>query len=322
VDRRGCNGDRRLITHLSDQGGFVVSTEARSVPRGFIVDAHQHFWNPVRVPYPWLGPELAPIDRPFEFDQLAPILARTGVNGTVLVQSADNDQDTDYMLAVAEEHPQILAVVGYVPLDRPDEAARRLEELQNTESFVGVRNLIHNQPDPDYLVTTDVLRGLGRLSATGLSMDIVSVIPRHLEHVPTIAARYPELRLVIDHLSKPPIKRADWEPWRTLISHASRYPNVYAKVSGLYPSVGSCTDWTADDLRPFVDFALELFGSQRLMYGGDWPISVLNGGYDKVWNELSVIFDELSPDDRDNILSRTALEFYRVPSSRVEAVLQ
>lgn len=295
----------------------VVPTALKS----FVIDAHQHFWNPERVSYPWLGPDLAPIDRPIEFDELEPILVRSGVTATVLVQSADNDQDTDYMLAVAAEHPEILAVVGYVPLDHPIEAARRLEQLQDQEPFVGVRNLIHNQPDPDYLVQPEVLRGLGLLEAAGLSMDIVSVLPRHLEHVPTIAARYPGLRLVIDHLSKPPIKEAHWEPWKTLITRAAQYPNVYAKLSGLYPNIDGPSDWTAADVAPFVDFALEIFGSGRLMYGGDWPISVLYGGYDKVWRELSSIFGVLSLDDRTNILNRTALEFYRIPPKRVSAVL-
>lgn len=285
-----------------------------------VIDAHQHLWNPEQVPYPWLGPQLAPINRPIEFDELAPILTRNGIAGTVLVQSADNDEDTDYMLAVAADHAEILAVVGYVPLDRPDRAAERLHELRTHEAVVGIRNLIHNQPDPDWLVRPDVDLGLGVLESADVSMDIVSVLPRHLEHVPTVAERHPALRLVIDHLSKPPIKTSDWEPWKTLITRAARHPNVYAKLSGLYPAKGDPEDWTGADVEPYVQFALEIFGPSRLMYGGDWPISILNGGYDKVWRELSQIFGQLSDAERAAILSDTAIEFYRIPESRLSAI--
>jgi L-fuconolactonase len=286
----------------------------------FVIDAHQHFWNPHRVSYSWLGPDLAPINRVIEFDELAPILARHGIGGTVLVQSADNDEDTDYMLAVAAEHPQILAVVGYVPLERPDQAAARLHQLRANEAVVGIRSLIHNQPDPDWLLRPEVDRGLSVLEAADVSMDIVSVLPRHLEHVPAIADRHPALRLVIDHLSKPPIKSPDWEPWKTLITKAARQPNVYAKLSGLYPAQGDPEDWTAADVEPYVQFALELFGPQRLMYGGDWPISMLSGGYDKVWKELSTIFGQLSDAERTAVLSETAIAFYRIPDARLQAV--
>lgn len=285
----------------------------------FVIDAHQHFWDPARVSYPWLGPELAPINRTIEFDELAPILERHGVEGTVLVQSADNDEDTDYMLEIAAQHPQVLAVVGYVPLERPDRAAARLDQLRADETVVGVRNLIHNQPDPDWLLQPEVDRSLGVLETADVSMDIVSVLPRHLEHVTTIAERHPALRLVIDHLSKPPIKSSNWEPWKTLITKAARNPNVYAKLSGLYPAQGEPDDWTATDLEPCVHFALELFGSKRLMYGGDWPISMLSGGYDKVWNELSTIFGQLTDAERTSVLSETAITFYRIPEARLTA---
>lgn len=286
----------------------------------FVVDAHQHFWNKARAPYPWLGPDTPAIDRAIEFDELEPILRRHGIDGTVLVQSADNDADTDYMLSVAAEHPQILAVVGYVPLERPLDAEARLLTLTQTGIVVGVRNLIHNQPDPDWLLRGDVDRGLHVLDEAGVTFDVVSVLPRHLEHVPVIAERHPNLRVVIDHLSKPPVKSDEWQPWRRLITRAADCPNVYAKVSGLYPVTGGPADWNAADIEPFVHFALEIFGPDRLMYGGDWPISILNGGYDRVWQELSKVFDALSAPERSALLGRTAIEFYRIPADRLAAV--
>jgi L-fuconolactonase len=282
-----------------------------------VIDSHQHFWNPSRVSYDWLGPDLGPINRAIEFPELAPLLAATGVERTVLVQSADNAADTDYMFEVAAAHREIAAVVGWVPLDDPEAVARRLPILRANPAFAGIRNLIHTRPDPDWLLRSDVDESLGILAAAGVPFDVVSVLPRHLEHVPTLSERHPDLPMVIDHLSKPPIKVGDDEPWLSLIRRAAENPRVYAKVSGLYPAVGDLADWSADDVRPYLELALELFGADRLMFGGDWPISVLAGGYVRVWEELSVLFDELAPGDRSAILGGTAASFYNIGNDRL-----
>jgi L-fuconolactonase len=183
--------------------------------------------------------------------------------------------------------------------------------------MVGVRTLIHTQPDADWLLRPEVGEGLALLADAGLTFDVVAVLPRHLELVPIIAERHPELRLVIDHLSKPPIGLDDREPWWSLIGAAAEAPNVYAKVSGLYSATADSGAWTTDSVRPFVERALEVFGAARLMYGGEWPISVLSGGYTRVWNGLRPIFDELSPADREQVLGRTAAEFYGLSSERL-----
>lgn len=283
-----------------------------------VIDAHQHFWNPARAAYDWLTEDLSPINRAIEFDELAPLLEATGVQRTVVVQAADNWDDTQYMLDVARAHPEIAAVVAWVPLDEPATAAQRLAELRGEPAFVGIRNLIHTRPDPDWLLRPDVDEGLGLLEDAGVPFDVVSVIPRHLEHVPVISERHPRLRMVIDHLSKPPIKAPGAEPWRTLIGRAAENPLVYAKVSGLYPSVGDQMDWNADDVRPYLEIALELFGPDRLMFGGDWPISVLAGGYLRVWEQLNRLFDELRPAHREAILGGTAARFYAIPPDRLQ----
>ena len=282
-----------------------------------VIDSHQHFWDPSRVPYDWLGPDLGPINRAIEFPDLAPLLAATGVERTVLVQSADNTADTDYMFEVAAAHPEIAAVVGWVPLDDPETTATRLPELRANPVFAGIRNLIHTKPDPDWLLRADVDASLGILAAAGVPFDVVSVLPRHLEHVPSLSNRHPDLLMVIDHMSKPPIKAGDDEPWRTLIRRAAENPRVYAKVSGLYPAVGDLAAWSADDVRPYLELALQLFGADRLMFGGDWPISVLAGGYVRVWEELSILFDELAPGERSAILGRTAASFYSIGDDRL-----
>lgn len=178
-----------------------------------IVDAHQHFWNIETGDYPWLTPDAGVLYRTYAPEDLAPELQAAGVDATILVQAADSYAETDAMLAQADAHPFIAGVVGWVPLTRTEEAAEAIARYGKHRKFVGVRHLIHEEPDPDWLVRESVLESLGLLAAAGLTFDVVSLLPRHLEHVVTIAERHPELRIVIDHLSKPRIKDREWEPW-------------------------------------------------------------------------------------------------------------
>ncbi len=283
-----------------------------------IIDSHQHVWDLTRARYDWLGPALGPINRTITQEEALPRLRRSGVDGVVLVQSADNREDTDYMLATAAEHPEVLAVVAYVPLDDPAATAAQLAELAELELVVGIRNLIHERADPDFLLRAEVAESLTLIAEAGLTFDVVSVLPRHLEHVPVLVERVPGLRMVIDHLSKPPIGSPEREPWWSLIERAAQSPDVYAKVSGLYGQ--AMTDWSTETIRPFVERALECFGADRLMYGGDWPISVLAGDYDRVWAGLSPLFDELPVSERAAVLGGTAIEFYDLPASRIAAL--
>ncbi len=276
-----------------------------------VIDAHQHVWDLARASYPWLGPHLGPVNRTFTFDELRPHLQRAGVASTVLVQSADNAEDTALMLEVADRTPEVAAVVAYVPLERPEEASLALEDLRRSPYVVGVRNLIHDIPDPDWILRPDVDEGLGVLERAGVTFDYVAVLPRHLEHVPTLCARHPELRIVIDHLAKPPIGSDDREPWWSLVARAAESPLVHAKVSGLYPGEHP-ERWSPEAIRPFVHRAVEVFGCDRLMYGGDWPISVTAGGYDRVWDGLSQVLHDLDDRERARVLGGTAAAFYAI----------
>ncbi len=274
-----------------------------------VVDAHQHFWNLDRVNYPWLTPEYGPLYRTYEADELAPQLKRAGIDGTVLVQAADSYKDTEYMLEVADRYRFIAGVVGWVPLLRPDEAAAALDRFKRHPRFKGIRHLIHVEPDPDWLLQPPVIEGLAVLAEKGMTFDVVAVLPEHLEHVPVIAERIPKLKIVIDHLAKPPIKEKGWEPWASLLARAARHPNVYAKVSGLN-TLADPEHWTAEDIKPYVDYAVKHFGANRLMFGGDWPVAVLAGDYQKVWEETNRAIGDLGKRDREAVLGGTAVSFY------------
>lgn len=271
-----------------------------------IVDAHQHFWNVETGGYPWLTPDLGVLYRTYTPDDLVPELAQAGVDATVLVQAANSYADTDAMLAQADAHDFIAGVVGWVPLTAPEEAAEALDRYQKHRKFVGVRHLIHDEPDPDWLLQEPVLESLGILAARNLTFDLVSLLPRHLDHAVTLAERHPALKIVIDHLSKPRIKERGWEPWAAQMAAAAAYPNVYAKVSGLVTEADHA-DWTVEDLRPYVEYAVETFGPDRLMIGSDWPVVLQAADYQTAWQVMSAL---LGATDREKVLGGTAGRFY------------
>lgn len=302
----------RLNKRLRYESGLTTLTLV-------ILDAHQHVWDLARARYDWLGPQHGSIFRTVTEEELLPRLRRCGVDGVVLVQAADNAEDTAYMLETAARCREVVAVVAHLPLEDPAATAELLPALAADPLVVGIRTLIHDRPDPDYLLLPEVGESLAMLAAAGLSFDVVAVLPRHLEHVPVLAERHPGLRLVVDHLAAPPIGRAEVEPWSSLLTRAAEHPDVYAKVSGLYPAADPMS-WSTEAVRPFVEHALEVFGPRRLMYGGDWPVSVLAGDYERVWAGLAPIFAELSVTDRDQLLGGTAVRCYGIDPDRLAAL--
>lgn len=281
-----------------------------------VIDAHQHVWDLERSEYGWLTPALGPLHRTYAEDELLPQLAASGVDRTVLVQAEDSAADTDLMLETADRHPDVVAgVVGWVPLERPHDAEAELERRLADPRFCGVRHLIHDDPDPDWLRRPAVLDGLRLLAERDVPFDVVAVLPRHLEHVPFLVEQVPGLRLVIDHLAKPPIAARGWEPWAQLLRRAAESPMVYAKISGLNTAADPGS-WTAEDLRPYVEHALDCFGPARLMFGGDWPVALLAGDYAEVVRETRRLLEPLDDVERDRVLGGTAVEAYGL---RVEA---
>jgi L-fuconolactonase len=278
---------------------------------GSKIDTHQHFGNLNKVAYPWLSPAFGPIYANFGPRDLEPQLKAAGINKTVLVQSANSYEDTVSMLTQAEDYDWIGAVIGWVPLLEPSQARKDLERYGKHPKFRGIRHLIHDEPDPDWVVQPQVIEGLKVLAEFELIFEIVAVFPNHLKHVPTLAEHVPDLTLVVDHLAKPPIKDKQMGAWAEQLAAAARYSNVYAKVSGLN-TAADWANWSAADLKPYIDFAIEQFGANRLMFGGDWPVCLLAGDYAKVWAETHRALEGHSPAERDAILGATAERVYRI----------
>lgn len=289
-------------------------------PRETIIDAHLHVWDPSRGVYPWLGPHLAPIDRAMTLSEVTPALVDHGVGAAVLVQSADDDFDTDLMLETARSDHRIVGVVGYVPLHRPSVAVDRLARLRDDPLFVGVRNLIHEREDPSWILRPDVDEGLGLLEEAGVPFDFVAAGPAALGTAAEVARRHPGLHLVLDHLGAPPLRAGldHAEQWSHHLEFLAGCPRVYAKLSGLY--LGDDPDGEAlRRLGSHLRTALRLFGSERLMYGGDWPICLLHETYGRTLDLVRQALSELDAAGRRDVLAGTATRVYRIDRSRIEA---
>jgi L-fuconolactonase len=241
-------------------------------------------------------------------------LAAASIAGTVLVQSADNAEDSHAMFDAAGASDRVLGVVAWIPLDDAMEAERLLGVWSKQAAFCGIRSLIHTRDNAGWLSSPSVAPTLRLLADRGIPLDVVAVAPAHLRAAIEVGERHPDLRLVIDHLGHPPIMAADDGTWSALMADAAANPRVHAKVSGLYPVAGPMERWGVEDLAPFVDRGLALFGAERLMYGGDWPIVELAGGYGRVWAALSTLFEKLDLRSRARVCAGTAREFYRLPA--------
>ena len=281
-----------------------------------IVDSHQHFWQVGRFDYPWMSPEVEVLCRDYLPLALASVLNRNGVDKTIVVQASNSVAETRWLLDLAGQNSFIGGVVGWVDL-KSDEVARQLDEFTTHPKFKGVRHLVESEPADDWLTQKGVIRGLHELSSRGLSYDLLVYI-RHLKHARTVVEKCPELRFVIDHLAKPPIASGEIEEWAHELKTLAAFPNVSCKLSGLVTEA-NWTNWSVEDLRPYVEIALEYFGPTRMMFGSDWPVCLLAGSYDRVLGAAQSLLAEFSEEDRTLIFSENASRFYRIEEQAIAA---
>lgn len=276
-----------------------------------VIDAHQHFWQLGRFEYGWLNaPQLASIKRDFLPGDLKPVMDAVGVAQSIFVQTQHNLEENRWVLGLAEEHSFIAGVVGWVDLASPA-CEEQLLEFKQHPKFVGVRHVTHDEPDDDFMVRPDVLRGLKVLEKHQVPFDLLFFV-KHLRHVPAIVAACPHLPLVIDHLAKPLIKAQRTDGWLEDFRRAAAFPNVFCKLSGMVTEA-DWQHWRADDLRVYVQTAVELFTPQRLMFGSDWPVCLLAGSYERVYQSLVEVLTPLvSTSELQQIFCHTARRFYRL----------
>lgn len=278
-----------------------------------IVDTHVHIWNFERAEYSWLKDDTSILNRNFHLEELEEGRKKAGVTDGVLVQAANNFEDTDWMIEVAEKNEWIKGVIGWLPLMNPKETAKALGvKYYRQNYFKGVRHLIHDEPDAKWLLRNEVLESLKIVSDYHLCYDVVGVLNEHIETALTVAEKIPSLKLVFDHLNQPPIATKEkFGPWGDLMKEASKRPNFFAKISGL-GTVSKNLEWTRGDIQPYIEFALEHFGVDRCFLGGDWPVSLLAGSYSRTWNIYREVIDSLlNEEEQQKLYYKNAVAFYQ-----------
>eukprot|EP01137_Pigoraptor_chileana_P010478 Opistho-2@60187 len=278
---------------------------------GPIVDAHNHFWDLDRWEYSFPSPDMEVLFRNYLPEHFVEHAGRAGVDKGIYVQVDHNEEEIPWVLELSERHASIAGVVGWVDLTHPD-VGSRLDLHRAHSKFVGVRHLTHNESDNKWLMREDVHRGLAELASRGLAFDLL-LRPQHLECVPPLAEKFPQLRLVIDHVAKPLIKDGVLDGWKEDIEAAAKHPNVYIKLSGMVTEADH-ERWTKDHLKPYVEHAVRCFGARRCMFGSDWPVCLLAAEYDEWAHTLHDILRDVgcSDDDVSEVFSGTATRFYRL----------
>ena len=276
-----------------------------------MIDSHHHFWWVGRHSYHWpeaVGDRFA---RDFAPDDLRPQLDRCGIEGTVLVQVLHQvDGETEESLELSKEVPFVRGIVGWLPLAEPDATASALDRLKaHGGKLVGARHLIAYEPDPRWLLQQGVLESLDLLAARGLAFDAIPVNGAQLEAVLELAQRLPKLKIVLNHLGRPPIPEQGWEPWATQIARAAEHRNLSIKLSiGL--DVIMRWRWSTDEIRRYSDHVLDLFTANRVMAASNWPVILLGASYEQCWNGITELVAGLSVAERHAVMGGTAERIY------------
>ena len=274
-----------------------------------IVDSHQHFWTLERDDYDWLTPELSTLYRDFLPGDLKPMLDEAGVSSTVLVQAAPTVDETRFLLTIAEQHDFVAGVVGWIDMNRGLDAILELDALSNHRKFVGIRPMIQNIDNQNWMLERHLSPVFEALEYKKLCFDAL-VYPDHLPNLLQLLRRHADLKVVVDHGAKPAIRDQKWGPWANDVALIADSTTAFCKLSGLITEASSNQNY--DDSRPYFEHLLSCFGAERLMWGSDWPVLNLAGDY-LGWLEICKSWSsQLSWTEQQHIFGRTATYFYLI----------
>ena len=280
-----------------------------TIREGVIIDAHHHLWDPRSRRYPWLS-DVPSLDRAFEPSDLSAAIGELPVKGTVVVQATSTDEETDWLLDVAQSSDLILGVVGWVDLSQPG-VSDRVMQLSDLP-LVGVRHQAQDEPDPAWLVRAEVIKGLGAIRDAGLPFDLL-VRRQQRAAALQLVASMPDQHFVIDHLAKPEVTAGEWFSWYAWMAAMASHPAVFCKISGLVTEA-DWRSWRTQHLNRYINAALDLFGPDRCMFGSDWPVALLAAEYGEVVSLVEAAIPGLTAAERDSLWRGTATSVYGLSS--------
>lgn len=273
----------------------------------FWIDAHHHLWHYNAEEYPWMSDGMDVLRRDFEVDELQTLAKAHSVAGTVAVQARQTLSETEWLLDIAERTPLILGVVGWVPLISSD-LEGDLERLHARPMLKGVRHVLHDEADPNYMLREDFNVGIRLLERYGLRYNLL-IFAEHLPQTIDFVDRHPNQMFILDHIAKPRIADGEMAIWNKHLRALSERQNVACKISGMVTEA-NWQDWSEDHLAPYIEAVLSAFGSSRMMFGSDWPVLTLASSYDRWIGTVGRIVERLSAAEAEDIMWRTAQRVY------------
>lgn len=272
-------------------------------------DSHQHFWQYAPETHPWISEDLEILRRDFMPPDLKPELEQHRIDGCVAVQANQSEQETQFLLDLADRYDFIRGVVGWVDLS-DERVEERLAYYDRFPKLVGLRHIVQDEPDPNFLLRPEFLRGVRQLPAHNLAYDIL-IYEHQLPTAVQFAAELPEVRLVLDHIAKPKITRPERTTWQTNIRSLAAHAHVYCKLSGMVTEA-DWADWQPEDIVPYLDTVIEAFGLDRLMFGSDWPVCLLAAPYHEVIGLMDRYFGSFSAEEQAKVYGKNAIDFYQL----------
>lgn len=273
------------------------------------IDSHQHFWKFDAVRHSWINEDMNAIQQDFMPADLGPLLEENGIDGCVLVQVDQTPDENDFQLQNAAQYDFIKGVVGWVDLQAKD-IEDQLRELKGYEKLKGFRHILQGEADRALMLKPAFLNGISKLRDFGFTYDIL-IFPDQLKYAAELASQFPDQPFVLDHIAKPDIKNQKIEGWKQDIQELAKYDNVYCKASGMVTEA-DWKLWKAEDFTPYLDVVFEAFGAERVMYGSDWPVSLVAASYRQVKDLVKNYISKCSANEQELFWGGNATKFYNL----------
>jgi L-fuconolactonase len=286
----------------------IASGDENTIRAAVTIDAHQHFWRYHPTTHEWIGDEMSLIRKDFLPADLAPVLLENKVDGCIAVQADQSEKETGFLTTLAKENDFIKGVVGWIDL-RADNISERLAFYKQETLVKGFRHILQGEA-PAFMLQPDFLQGISLLKDFGFTYDVL-IFPRHLEATLELVKKNPEQVFVIDHIAKPDIKKNVITDWSKGMKAIAQYPNVHCKISGMV-SEADWQNWKEEDLYPYLDVVTKAFGTNRLLYGSDWPVCLVAASYEQVMAPVKKYFSAFTQTEQEKIFGRNAVDLYHL----------
>ena len=273
-----------------------------------VIDTHVHFWKYDKKDYEWIDDSMKILQKDYLPEHIERTLKRNDVDGCIAVQAVMAEVETRFLAELSETHQFIKGVVGWADL-RADNVEKKLSELKAYPSIKGIRHIVQSEPD-DFLYDPSFRRGMARLKEFDFTYDIL-IFPRQLKAATDLVSAFPDQTFILDHCAKPAVRDKEIEGWQKGLRDLASHPNVFCKLSGL-TTEANWKEWSPADFYPYLDVIFESFGTERLMYGSDWPVMLLSGIYVQWKSLLEKYMENLLPEEKERIMGLNAQAVYRL----------